>query len=97
MEALMKNKGTLAAVVIIIAAFFAYNSFFNSDTAPAGEANVSASVLGADLLKLSEEISKATLSREIFSDSSYRYLTDFSVPVPAQPVGRINPFNLIGR
>ncbi len=94
MELISKNKGALLAVLLFVLALFAYNML--STAMPAPEP-VSAASLGADLLKISDNISRATLSRELFSANGYRLLFDFSTPLIPEPVGRTNPFAPIGQ
>ena len=52
---------------------------------------------GADLLQIRDKLSEANLNKEIFAEPNYRRLTDFSLPIPDQPIGRKNPFDAIGR
>ncbi len=52
--------------------------------------------LGADLLQLSNGLSKVTLNQELFSSLSYRNLSDWSTALPEAPVGRANPFERLG-
>lgn len=94
MEIIAKNKGALAAAVLFLLAVLAYNIF--SSSMPATEP-VSATSLGADLIKISENISRATLSKEIFSSTGYRMLFDFSIPLVPEPTGRVNPFAPLGQ
>lgn len=96
MEILKKNKGTLVAVVLLVAAIFLYNFFFKSEavTVPS---ELSAAAIGEDLIKIRGELQKVTLDRTIFSSSGYLLLTDFSTAIPEQATGRPNPFNIIGR
>ena len=96
MKTLAKNKGILAIVAIFILVMFMYNLFFKSDQVPV-PSELSASSIGNDLVKLHEDLEKVTLSQSLFSSSGFLLLTDFSVSIPQQPVGRSNPFNLIGR
>lgn len=84
-------------VVIFVATMLVYNIFSKSGGTTVTPATASPSVLGADLLKMSKELSKAVLSQELFSSPAYLYLIDFTVPLPVQPVGRRNPFDAIGR
>ena len=77
--------------------WLAFNLFSGSDDAqPVGE-GASIQAPGADLLALSNELSKVTLGQELFSNLSYRRLVDFTVPIPQQALGRPNPFDIIGR
>ena len=94
MNALEQNKGAILGGVILLAALFAYNAFFGGDTAVATPSAASA---GADLIKVSENISKATLSRDLFSKTPYQRLFDFSLPLQPEPAGRSNPFAPIGQ
>lgn len=95
MEFLIKNKGMIGGVLLFVIVFFIY-SIFNS-SAPDSLTPAPKTPIGADLLKISTELSAATLSQELFSNPSYRILTDFSIPLLEQPVGRSNPFDIIGR
>ena len=94
MNSFTNNKPVVIALVICVLAFFSYKFFFQSD--PLSETG-NGEAIGADLLQISDDLSKATLSRELFSNSGYRLLSDFSVSIPVQPVGRANPFDIIGR
>lgn len=96
MQLLIENKGMLAGGLIFIAGLFAYKTFFSDIGMPSAPA-ASAQALGADLLKLADDISKATLSRELFSTAGYRLLSDWSTPLVQEPVGRPNPFAPVGR
>ncbi len=94
MKALEQNKNILVLGVIILIAFFMYNSFFadlgTPDVAPAQS-------VGADLVKLSDNLAKATLDQKLFGEGPYRALADFSTPLQPQPFGRANPFAPIGQ
>lgn len=95
MSSLFKNKGFLGLVFLFILGMFVYNLFLGSDIPVAG--NDSALVVGQDLLKLSDDLSKAELSQNLFTLPGYVFLTDFSAPLPQEPLGRVNPFDIIGR
>jgi hypothetical protein len=96
MQLLLDNKGTLAGGLIFLAGLFAYKTFFSDAGMPATPA-ASAQALGADLLKIADDISKATLSKDLFSAAGYRLLSDWSTPLAPEPVGRPNPFAPVGR
>ena len=96
MKTLAGNKGTIAAVAIFIMVMFLYNIFFKSETVPIPD-ELSASSIGNDLLKMRGELQAVALDQTLFSAPGYLFLTDFSVNIPQQPLGRTNPFNLIGR
>ncbi len=95
MTALFKSKGFLALVSLFVVAMFVYNFFINPNT-PTAEDD-SALAVGKELLELSQELSKAQLSQALFSLPGYVFLNDFSVSLPQEPLGRVNPFDTIGR
>lgn len=97
MESLAKNKILVGILFSFILVMFLYNTFIKKDALSSETDSQSALVAGADLLKLSEDLSNAQLSQTLFSKSTYLFLTDFSEPIPQQPLGRSNPFNTIGR
>jgi hypothetical protein len=96
MQLLIENKGTLAGGLLFVAGLFAYKTFF-SDVGMQGAPAASAQALGADLIKVADDISKATLSSDLFSTAGYRLLSDWSTPLLPEPVGRPNPFAPVGR
>lgn len=96
MKTLRKNKGIIAAVAIFIVVMFLYNLFFKSETIPVPD-ELSASSIGDNLVKIQKELQAVTLDKTLFSSSGYLELTDFSNSIPEQPIGRPNPFDIIGR
>ena len=96
MKALNKNKGMLGAVAIFLLLIWFYNLFFKPDTSALPPA-LPPSIIGNELLKLHQQLKVVTLDQAILSLPSYILLADFTIEIPEQPVGRINPFNLIGR
>ena len=94
MQTLM-NKKTIGVVLIVIMAAFLYNFF--SPSISSSDFIGPDQAVGADLLKISEELSRVTLNNSLFSKSEYLRLSDFSTSVPPQPIGRRNPFDVIGR
>lgn len=91
---LLKNKTILSSLLVVIMAVLAYNLFLKGNSIVPTEADRN---IGADLVQMSLELSQATFSQELFSKPSYRQLADFSTPIPEQPIGRGNPFGIIGR
>jgi hypothetical protein len=96
MKALVKNKGILGVAAFFIFAMFIYNSFFKSVPVE-GPSDLSASNIGADLLKLNQDLQKVSLDQTLFSAPTYIFLTDLTTEVAPQPLGRPNPFDPIGR
>lgn len=85
---------TLGLIVLVLLAMFSYRFF---RTAPVAEGDLSARAVGQDLITLADQLSRVTLSQEVFKLPGYRNLTDFSLPLPLQSFGRNNPFEIIGR
>jgi hypothetical protein len=96
MQSLLKSKSTLGILFLFILGMFVYNMFFRGEAAPLESADSAASV-GSDLVKLSDELTRAQLSQDLFQLPTYRSLTDFTTPLPQQEIGRENPFDVIGR
>lgn len=96
MQTLTKSKGILAIVAIFIVVMFLYNLFFKSESLSVLSA-LSSSNAGDELLKTREELQRVAFDQSLFSSAGYLGLTDFSVDVPPQTIGRPNPFNIIGR
>jgi|SRR5271168_1396286 len=94
-----KLKIPLIAIVIIIALFYVYNTYFaGSSSTP--DLQVSSSVTDtADqtFLNLLLQIKDINLNTAIFQDSSFVSLQDDTVTIPNQPYGRPNPFAPIGQ
>jgi len=49
------------------------------------------------LVKTANELSGIDFKNNLFTALAYRFLTDFSTAIPSEPVGRPNPFDVIGR
>lgn len=96
MGTLEKNKIIVVAVIFFILAMIAYYMFFKPASGESPEASSVTSV-GDELVNLRRELGSVSLDRSDFSSQEFLLLTDFSVVVPDQTVGRSNPFNLIGR
>lgn len=94
MEALAKNKFLIGFILLFIVGMFVYNSFKSDIPTQPDESALS---VGKDLLTISDQLARAQLSQDLFSIPGYIFLTDFSVTVPELPVGRANPFDVLGR
>lgn len=93
MQAIFKSRTFLGIILIFILGTLGYRLFAPLDV-PTEESALS---IGKDLIDLSDQLSRAQLSQALFSTTGYRYLTDFTTPVPQQTLGRNNPFDIIGR
>ena len=88
------NKSVITLGVIVILVLFGYSLL----PAPDMESGTtSATNVGDDLVKISNSLSQANLNRDLFSQSGYRLLSDFTLPLTPEPVGRSNPFAPIGQ
>ena len=99
MKNLLKNRKIIAGVVIVVIALFLYNFLSGADPSVPADSGLGlpASTANDDLLKIATELSAVDYQTELFSTPGYILLTDFSLPLTPQPVGRPNPFNIIGR
>lgn len=93
MKTLEKNKGIVIAVIVFALVIFAYNTF-KADIFPEPQTREN---IGADLVELYAGLQSVTLNKEVFSSPLYASLSDFSVDLGVAEVGRLNPFNTIGR
>lgn len=96
MQTLNKNKGTIIAIILIILGIVVYNFFIRNETIalPSGQ---EASQIGNEVVSLLGKLRAVNLDRAVFSSPDYLLLTDFSAEIQPQPVGRPNPFEVIGR
>lgn len=94
MQTIKNNKGILISIIIFIAGIWIYKSFF----APSDviELDTSGKAIGNDILELNSNLQTVTLDKTLFGTTAYKSLVDFSTTVPLQPIGRTNPFAIIG-
>ncbi|MEK7147906.1 MAG: hypothetical protein AAB758_01255 [Patescibacteria group bacterium] len=97
MQVLEKNKTAVEIIIGFVLVVVAYNLFSSYFVSTDVSLTASPTTLGADLLKMSQDLSIANLDQSLFAKPSYTYLTDFSTPIPREPVGRTNPFDTIGQ
>jgi hypothetical protein len=95
MKALERNKGLIVAVVILGITMFLYRSFIRVDYVV--DVDAATRETGANLVDTRSRLEAVSLDQSVFSIESFKRLSDFSVPVPEQPIGRPNPFNVLGR
>jgi hypothetical protein len=96
MKALQNNKSLVIAIVVFIVAILVYNLFLQPTQTAINE-SVATQGVGNDVVSLYQSLQSATLDQSLFSSPTYRGLVDFSVTIPPQPVGRTNPFDIIGQ
>lgn len=99
---MFKNNKVILLVLLIILAFVGYRYFFkkdqNSDSSLVAESsqNSGQTIVGGDLLISLSKLKSLTLDTSFFNDAVFNGLSDFSVPIVSQEIGRNNPFSSIG-
>ena len=96
MKTLEKHKTTILALIVFLAIIFVYKSFFKVNSTVSTE-SANAQNIGTDLVDMYNNLEKVALDQTLFSSPGYRALSDFSVALLPQPVGRSNPFDILGR
>ncbi len=98
MRFLTQNKTSIIAAVVLAIVLYGYFAFFRGPSAtdilvledtPASEASQT-------LLATINSLNTIKLDDSIFSDPVFLSLTNFGVQIPAEPVGRRNPFAPVG-
>ncbi|MFA6338448.1 MAG: hypothetical protein WCW87_00065 [Candidatus Paceibacterota bacterium] len=104
MEFIKKFKNLIIGVVAVIILFMAYLYFFPKKDASSSDLLVSQNQTdqsqiaeGQEILSQLNNLSKISLDTSIFQSEIFMSLSDFSVTIPDQPVGRRNPFLPIGQ
>lgn len=98
-----KNK-VILIILLVILAFFGYRFMFKkgassgkSDLAvDSGTGASGQSAIGRDLIVTISKLKSLNLDDALFKDPIFNNLSDFSVPLIPQEVGRSNPFSPIG-
>lgn len=102
-ETMKKYRFLIVGLSVFILLFVAYTLFFKRAssvppdtlvTTSGGRSEVDA--ITVDLLTLLLSLKTLDLDTTIFSDDRFKSLTDFSVELIPQPVGRSNPFLPLG-
>ena len=102
----MKNsssKNAIIAIVVILVLFiggYFYLKGTPNDSALSslgivggpGEGDADASIKGSQILLLLSQIKSINIDTSIFNNQMYKSLIDYTVEVPQQNVGKVNPF-----
>ncbi len=98
MTALSKYKNIIIALVVIVGAFIAYQSFTSNKATAVLTATPTSTVspVEQDLIALLLQLHSIKLDESIFTNQSFMSLQDFSQEIVPQPVGRTNPFAPLG-
>ena len=95
MNFIKKNlRSIILAAVFGVLAIWVYQTYFAGSTgASLSAAPVASSAAGADLLAQLATLQNVKLDSAIFSDPVFISLSDFTVPIPPQPIGNANLFD----
>lgn len=95
MKPMLKN--IIIGLTLIVAVFVVYRFFAgDQEAALTSTAPITATAAEGDLLSLLLELRSITLSTDLLEDPTFLTLQDFTVDLTPEPVGRRNPFALIG-
>ena len=95
LKSLKQNKSLILSILVIVLGFYVYNSFFKTDIA-SFTVDESVRTIGTEIVRTYDNLQSVSLDQKIFSSPAYLNLTDFTVEIPKQAVGRDNPFASIG-
>jgi hypothetical protein len=95
------SKGTFIALIIIV--IVSLLLYFYYKGAPSDSSTSSIETVGtpessdaqaasARVIALLNQISSLKIDPAIFNSAVYKSLVDYSITIPEQPVGRVNPF-----
>ncbi len=96
MKTLKEHKGKILALVVFLVVIFLYKILFSTNEAVI-ESGTSAQIVGQDIIALNASIGRINLESPLFNSRPFKNLIDFTVTVLPQPIGRNNPFDVIGR
>lgn len=89
--------GLIIGIILIVGAYFAYNSGQTDDLLVSTETNSETAAISRELLTTLASLKALTLDTSVFQDQVYVSLVDFGIEIPLQPVGRDNPFAPLSR
>jgi hypothetical protein len=98
LETLREYQYTIAAIVIVVAAFAIYQFFFagsGSDELVSSENQVARQEIaqqGARIQSLLGELEQIDLEGKVFQREAFRELVDYSEPLEEEAMGRTDPF-----
>ncbi|MBU6431196.1 MAG: hypothetical protein KGJ58_02215 [Patescibacteria group bacterium] len=101
---MFKNNKVTLLILLIIAAFVGYNYFLKKDKPTNGDLAVESQqqdqngqpAIGKDLMAALFKLKSLTIDDTFFKDPIFNSLTDFTVQIAPQEVGRNNPFSSVG-
>lgn len=85
----------IIAIVLVIGAvgyYFYSSSHSSTSTSSSFIISTATSTVGSDVLNLLNQIHSLRIDTNLFQLPVYQSLTDFTVPIPPEPIGKANPF-----
>jgi len=89
----------IIAIVLVVGAigyYFYSSSNSNNSSNSSFTVSTATSSVGAYVLGLLSQISSLQINTALFQSPVYQSLTDFTVQVPPEPIGKANPFQTGG-
>ncbi len=90
------NKTTILILIVLVLGGFFYFYVMGDNVPASGTLQGTSAQLpdnaAAEVLALLHQIEQLEIDPTIFELPVYRTLVDYAVPIPPQPVGRVNPF-----
>ena len=101
MESLMRYKGTIIGLLLLVGLFFVYANFIkgtDNDPLLTSEqvAGVDGSAAGEEIIAILNELKRIRLDTSLFENEKFNSLVDRRVDIESESVGRNNPFDPIG-
>jgi|GEM_PF-2032425 len=101
MDSLMRYKGALAGVFLLVGLYFVYVNFIQgtgndpilTSTQVAG---VGGTAAGQEIIGILEELKDISLDTSLFENEFFNALVDRREAIEGESVGRSNPFDPIG-
>ncbi len=104
MQKSTSSKSTIIALVVIVAVALLLYFYYKGN--PNDDSTSSLTVVSAEsqearassdrVLSLLSEIRSLNIKNTLFTNPVYKSLVDYTIAVPDQPIGRINPFAPVG-
>lgn len=93
MDFLKQNKMPILIGVLLLAGLFVYVTYFSGSSSSATlTSSDTDTTLSQNLLVTLQNLHTIKLDDSIFSEPAFQSLTDFGVTIPAENVGRGDPF-----
>jgi hypothetical protein len=93
MKTIESHKGIVITIVLFLAVIIAYNMFAPSVSSVAPDLVTAGA--GAEIVSLYSSLQTINFDQSLFSSPGYQALSDFSTPLPAEAIGRNNPFDAL--